>query len=105
MGRARHGIGGLARPAVHHLLRHLEHVGFQGTPRVLRIDEQAGEILSFMPGDVVHPRVVDDADLARVACLIRALHTAAASFVVPADARWQAIGRDPSGSLGVKRRA
>jgi tRNA A-37 threonylcarbamoyl transferase component Bud32 len=84
-------------PAVHHLLRHLEHVGFQGAPRVLAIDEQAREILSFMPGDVVHPRVVDDADLARVACLIRAFHTAAASFVVPADARWQAIGRDPSG--------
>ncbi len=83
--------------AVHHLLRHLEHVGFQGAPRALGIDEQAREILSFIPGDVVHPRVVDDADLAQVAHLIREFHTAAAEFVQPAAARWQTIGRDPSG--------
>ncbi|MDQ6674574.1 MAG: phosphotransferase [Chloroflexota bacterium] len=84
-------------PGVHHLLRHLEQVGFHGAPRALGIDEQAREILSFIPGEVVHPRVLDDTDLARVACLIGEFHTAAASFVQPADARWQTIGRDPSG--------
>jgi tRNA A-37 threonylcarbamoyl transferase component Bud32 len=84
-------------PAVHHLLRHLEQVGFRGAPRALGIDEQTREILSFIPGGVVHPRVVDDADLVRVARLIREFHTGAASFVEPADARWQTIGRDPSG--------
>ena len=69
--------------AVHHLLRHLEQVGFQGAPRALGIDEQARGILSFIPGEVVHPRVVDDADLVRVAHLIREFHTAAASVVPP----------------------
>lgn len=84
-------------PAVHHLLRHLEHVGFRGVPRALGTDEQAHDILSFIPGDVVHPRVVDHTDLARVARLIREFHNMTASFVEPADARWQKIGRDPSG--------
>ena len=84
-------------PAVHHLLRHLEQVGFRGAPRALGIDQQGREIVSFIPGDVVHPRVVDDADLARVAQVIRQFHTAAASFVQPVAAQWQTIGRDPSG--------
>ncbi len=53
-------------PAVHELLRHLEQVDFQGAPRALGMDRHDREILSFIPGDVGQPRVVDDADLARV---------------------------------------
>ena len=34
--------------AVHHLLRHLEQVGFRGAPQALGIDEQAREILSSL---------------------------------------------------------
>ena len=45
----------------------------------------------------VHPRVLDDADLARVARLISDYHTAVASFMPPADAHWQTDGRDPTG--------
>jgi Ser/Thr protein kinase RdoA (MazF antagonist) len=88
---------GLWTPAVHRLLRHLELAGFQGAPQAFGIDEQAREILSFFPGEVVHPHVLDDAHLARVAHLIRQFHTAVASFVAPADAHWQTIGRDPRG--------
>ena len=39
-------------PAVHALLRHLERVGFNGAPRVLDIDAQGREVLTYMPGNV-----------------------------------------------------
>jgi len=39
-------------PAVHALLRHLEAVGFDGAPRVLGIDGQGREVLSYVPGEV-----------------------------------------------------
>jgi hypothetical protein len=43
-------------PSVHRLLRHLEAAGFQGAPRVLGLDEQGREILSYLEGDVpVYP--------------------------------------------------
>jgi Phosphotransferase enzyme family len=84
-------------PAVHRLLHHLEHVGFPGAPRALGIDEQDREILTFVPGTAVHPRVLDDAGLMRVARLIRDYHAAVASFRPPPDARWQTDGCDPTG--------
>jgi hypothetical protein len=36
------------------------------------MDERGREILTFVPGAVVHPRPLDDAGLERVARLIRA---------------------------------
>ena len=36
---------------MHELLRYLEAVGFDATPRVLGIDREGREILSFVPGD------------------------------------------------------
>lgn len=39
-------------PAVHHVLRHLESVGFDGAPRVLGVDEQDREILRYVDGEV-----------------------------------------------------
>lgn len=39
-------------PAVHDLLRHLESVGFAGSPRVLGIDSTDREVLEFVPGEV-----------------------------------------------------
>ena len=84
-------------PAVHHLLRHLEQAGFHGAPRALGIDEHGREVLSFVQGEVVHPRILDDGDLVRVAQLIRDYHLAAASYVPPPEAEWNADGRDPRG--------
>jgi Phosphotransferase enzyme family len=84
-------------PAVHQLLRHLEQVGFGDAPRALGIDKQGREILTFVSGSVLHPRVLDDADLARVARLIRDCHAALASFVPPTEAHWQMDSCDPSG--------
>src|SRR5205823_848175 len=86
----RHGdtvrrVGGEWTPAVHTLLRHLHAVGFSAAPRVLGLDG-AIEVLSYVAGG--GPTHSDD-ELARVAGLIRALHTATASFVAPPHARWQ----------------
>ena len=39
--------------AVHSLLRHLEDKGFEKAPRVLGIDDQNREILTYIPGETV----------------------------------------------------
>jgi hypothetical protein len=82
-------------PAVHALLDHLRAVGFRGAPRALGIDERGREVLSYLPGPVVHPdheALLDPADrLARVGRLIRDLHDAVAGFVPPPDARWRVV--------------
>src|ERR1700712_469901 len=43
-------------PAVHAVLRHLEKVGFEGAPRVLGLDEQGREVLTFLEGETVGER-------------------------------------------------
>ena len=40
-------------PAVHALLRYLEEVDFKGAPRVLGIDGQGREVLTYLPGKVL----------------------------------------------------
>lgn len=79
-------------PAVHAFLRHLEAAGFAGAPRVLGIDDQGREVLSFVPGEVP-PRplpawAATDEALADLASLQRSLHQAAAGFEPPPDAAW-----------------
>ena len=81
-------------PAVHALLRHLERVGFDGAPRVLGIDGESREILSYLEGFVPYaPHIpseiwTDDA-LTRTAQLIRAYHDAVRSFEPPSNAQWR----------------
>lgn len=81
-------------PAVHAVLRHLEEVGFEGSPRVLGIDEQGREVLSFLDGETVGERrpwprwVHADATLSDVGAWLRRLHDAMADFRPPADATW-----------------
>jgi hypothetical protein len=43
-------------PAVHALLRHLESVGFDAAPRVLGVDGQGREVLSYIEGQPVFTR-------------------------------------------------
>jgi hypothetical protein len=84
-------------PAVHQLLRHLEQAGFSGAPRVLGIDEQDREILSWVPGRVVGDQVLEEWQLVSVAQLVRDYHAAVAAFRPSPDAVWHPDGRDPSG--------
>jgi len=71
-------------PAVHALLRHLEHVGFDGAPRVLGIDEQGREVLSYIPGQAViaptPPWGLTDDALRSFGQLLRRFHDAVADF-------------------------
>jgi hypothetical protein len=66
-------------PFVHTLLRYLEAAGFSGAPRLLGIDEQGREILTFFEGEVPHDsgnRPLSDGRLANAAWLIRSFHDA-----------------------------
>lgn len=70
-------------PAVHALLRHLEEVGYPCSPRVLGIDEQGREVLTYLDGRSgaeSWPKVVGDAGLVSVARLLRDYHDAVAGF-------------------------
>jgi Ser/Thr protein kinase RdoA (MazF antagonist) len=79
-------------PAVHALLRHLEAVGFDGAPRVLGIDAQNREVLSYLPGQVPHrplpPYALSQATLVALAELQLRYHQAAIGFEPPSWAQW-----------------
>jgi aminoglycoside phosphotransferase (APT) family kinase protein len=70
--------------ATHALLRHLEEVGFDGAPRVLGIDNEGREVLSYIPGQAVTapapPWGLTDAALRSVGELLRRFHDAVAGF-------------------------
>jgi Ser/Thr protein kinase RdoA (MazF antagonist) len=80
---------------VHALLRHFEAVGFDGAPRLLGIDEQGREILSYIDGQVfVGPEevgdpleILTDEQLVSAGQLIRRFHdaTAGTPFTRPAE--------------------
>jgi hypothetical protein len=79
---------------VHALLRHLDAVGFAGAPRLLGIDEQGREILTFIEGEVYVSRedarpaeVLADAKLVSAARLIRRFHDATAGSSLAGDAQ------------------
>jgi hypothetical protein len=99
-------VGGTVRrrtgpwtPAVHALLGHLEARRFEGAPRVLGVDGQGREILTFLPGatiGVARPWPVwvhSDEALEQVGAWLRRYHEAVADFVPPADAAWRTSGR------------
>jgi Phosphotransferase enzyme family len=73
------------------LLEHLEHVGFDGAPRFLGVDDRGREMLSFLPGQAAIEPVEDwawtDEALVSVAELLRRYHDAVASFD-PAGRDW-----------------
>ena len=71
-------------PFVHELLRFLAAVGFEGAPRVLGVDEEGREILSFAEGRVLHGYRLSDAQLANAAALIRRLHDTTARSALAA---------------------
>jgi Phosphotransferase enzyme family len=71
---------------VHSLLRHLEEGRFDGTPRVLGIDVQGREILSFIQGHVPPDLATwSDEQLVRAAELIRRFHDATAGSVLAGE--------------------
>jgi hypothetical protein len=78
-------------PATHALLSHLADVGFDGAPRFLGVDEQAREVLSYVPGTAITPPypawALTDEALVSVAHLLRDYHRAVSTFS-PAPHLW-----------------
>lgn len=78
-------------PAVHALLRHLEEAGFPYSPRVLGIDQEGREILTYLDGESGPQgwaKVVEDAGLVTFARLLRDYHDAVAGFRPPHGLSW-----------------
>jgi hypothetical protein len=78
-------------PAIHALLRYLEKVGFDGAPRVLGVDAQGREVLTYIPGTVprdASPDVAADRALLEVGLLLRRYHEAASGFSLPPGIEW-----------------
>ncbi|GAB3810860.1 aminoglycoside phosphotransferase family protein [Micromonospora zhanjiangensis] len=76
---------------VHALLRHLEAVGFPYAPRVLGIDGEGREVLTYLDGEsgpAGWAKVVDDDGLVAMARLLRDYHEAVAGFRPSAGAFW-----------------
>ena len=75
------------------LLRHLEKVGFTGTPRFLGVDSGGREVLSYVEGETVFPPLpawgLTDEALDSVARLLRAFHDATVGFPAE-DHEWTA---------------
>lgn len=87
-------------PAVLSLLRHLERVGFTGSPRVVG-DGYAADgrmAVAYVPGESPHPGAWANDQVGRVGALLRELHEATSTFVAPEDARWKPTWLRETGS-------
>jgi Phosphotransferase enzyme family len=84
-------------PAVHALLRHFEAVGFDGSPRVLGIDEQGRESLTFLEGTAaLAPVPGSDELVAQLGAFLRVMHAAQAGFRPDEHAPWQRMVGAPA---------
>jgi aminoglycoside phosphotransferase (APT) family kinase protein len=74
---------------VHQLLRHFERCGWTGAPRLLGVDEQGREVLTFLEGHVAWRSPTDQVDstesLVRVARLVRQFHDLTAGTDLAGD--------------------
>ncbi|MDQ3163235.1 MAG: phosphotransferase [Actinomycetota bacterium] len=82
---------GFWSPAVHALLRHFEHVGFEGAPRALGVDGEGRETLSYVDGHTPTEGAAPAGDdiPEKLGELLRCMHDAQKGFLPPADAQWQ----------------
>jgi Ser/Thr protein kinase RdoA (MazF antagonist) len=84
-------------PAVHALLRHLESQGFSGAPKVLGIDGEGREIVTYVEGDAaLAPVPAADELVSDLGALLRAMHDAQAGFRSDEHATWQRMVGAPS---------
>ncbi len=73
-------------PAVHALLAHLERVGFPYSPRLLGVDAEGREVLSYLDGVSGREgwaRIIPEEGLRAFAQLLRAYHEAVAGYLSP----------------------
>jgi hypothetical protein len=77
------------------VLRYLEDAGFDGAPRVLGVDDQGRERVTFLPGETLGDRpppwpawLRSDGALQQAGRWLRRLHDTTADFRPAADAVW-----------------
>jgi hypothetical protein len=95
--RVRHSGDLTLRPAspwtsaVHALLKHLEAVGFAGSPRVVGagVDAEGWETIQFVAGHATAKRVWSEESIYELGQLLRHLHRSTATFRAPPQAIWQ----------------
>src|SRR5579862_4715468 len=73
-------------PAVHALLDHLARAGFAGSPHPVSAGGE--DVVSYIPGEPVHPHAWSDEGVFQFGRLLRDLHDATASFTPPPGATW-----------------
>lgn len=80
------------------LLKHLEVVGFAGSPRV--VDEAGtGQLaVEYVAGGSAHPHAWADDQVMRIGELLKLLHQASASFDAPPTAAWESTWLHEIGS-------
>jgi Phosphotransferase enzyme family len=82
------------------LLQWYQRVGFEGAPRLLGVDEQGREILSFVDGDPAFaPVPYSDEIVAAIGRLLRQAHDAQAGFVPPKNPGWLRYDSDGAGDV------
>lgn len=95
-----HREAGPWTPAVHALLRHLEHAGFDGVPRVVGFDAEGREVVTYIEGEAgslrFPPALLYEQGLTALGRFIRAFHDAVATFVPASDAVYRS-GTRPVG--------
>lgn len=78
-------------PAVHALLRYLERVGFPSSPRVLGVDGEGREMLTYLDGEsgpLGWRHAAREEGLTALARLLRQYHDTVAAFRPGDDLRW-----------------
>jgi hypothetical protein len=78
---------------VHELLRHLENIGFPHSPRLLGIDGEGREVITYLDGDsggAGWARAATDEGLVAMARLLRDYHDAVRDFRPSGGAGWAA---------------
>jgi Phosphotransferase enzyme family len=87
-------------PAIHDLLRHLEAIGYEYSPRVLGFDEHGREVLTWIDGESGPDgwaKVIDDRGLISFARTLREYHDAVAGYRPPEGTRWSTTIGGPVG--------
>lgn len=85
-----HRQSGIGSDSVHALLKYLEQHDFMGAPRVHErgYDAQGHEVLSYLPGEIIHPRLYSAEAMTALGGILRQFHQISASYTPPAWARW-----------------
>ena len=76
--------------SVHDLLKYLEKQGFSGGPHVLGegYDEQGYELISYVPGNIIHPQIYTVEAMVALGELLRQFHQISSRYIPHTKSHW-----------------